>query len=85
MVEKVYICQSDHTGIMFIGTSKKKLYVFLCSTVNYKPTRANNYITFSEILKWNNPMNVDVKSGTIRIERMYINQSLLKNSELFSE
>jgi len=82
-MKQVYIVSSDVLGLIYIGTSKRKIYDFLRESENLTPTKATNYISFSQWCKWNNPAIVEVVSGSVKVQRFHINQSLLGSSNLF--
>jgi len=73
---KVYIVTSDHTNILFIGTSKKKVYEFLMSSEKFEIRTRPSYLTFTRWTTTEMPLEVDTPSGTLRIAKYNVNQPL---------
>lgn len=82
---KVYVLESDFAGIVYIGTSKQKLWNFLVSKPSLYPKTFYSYWSFSQILRLNNPCNVTLETGVYRVRLLWINKDLTTNHNLFTE
>ena len=74
---------SDHTGLLFIGTSKKRVYEFLVSSLNTRPKRISSYIDFTELCRNKSVTEVECKSGLFYVHHVLSNNKIRADGSLF--
>jgi hypothetical protein len=75
---------SDHTGLMFIGTSKKRVYEFLVSNLSTKPKKASTYIEFAQLCQGNKITKVVCSIGVLYVYHVVSNNKIRADVDIFS-
>lgn len=65
----VWVISVQLYGILFITSSKKKMWDFIIERPEIKPERISNYWTFSQVLKGKSSDSIECKSTWIIINR----------------
>ena len=80
---RVYIVSTDHLGIIYIATSKKKAYDFLQESDHFRLSSVHSYWSFAQLTKDQVHVKFACASGVIIFERYNVNEPL-KPPSLFT-
>ena len=80
---RVYILSTDHLGILFIATSKKKAYDFLQESDQLRLVSVHSYWSFAQLTKDQVHVKFESVSGVIIFEKYNVNEPL-KPPSLFT-
>lgn len=81
----VYLISFDSLGIIFIGSSKQKVYDFFTENHKFNLTGIDSYNRFSRYLKKNGRSTFYTRSGIVNADYMPINLSMISPGSLFSQ
>ena len=80
----VYVLSTDHLGIIFIASNKKKAFEYLDQHPKFKPDGIKDYWTFSQTARYNEIMKINTKTAVVTMQKFRINMTPDLGDSLFS-